>query len=1025
MPGNYAWLAVPEIVDNLDSDKTTAVLSAKQGKVLKELIGTGAGGGGSGTDTYYRGAYNTSADLIAAHPMDTVGAYATVIDTGTMWIWDTATNTWKDSTRPTVGSKGPVGDKGPRGDKGPTGDKGPKGDPGVGGGSSVTVVDSLDSDDATAALSAKQGKTLKTLVDSIPATLPIVDNLTTDDNTKILSAKQGKVLKDLVDAIPASPTIADDLSTDDASKVLSAKQGKVLNEKIASSIVDSLSGDDVDKAPSIHIVKDTLSGKADLESGKIKLSQIPEIIELTAGKGIKIMKSGANKYTISSVGGSSIVDIGNTTERQRFGLHNTMIGANIKDVNTNNHYISSICYSESLDLYVAVVGCTQPYDKNQQADFLLTSKDAVTWEKQTLPSKQMWCDVCWAPELNMFVVISGAYKEAYRQYNSNTADTSLSDVIATSTDGITWTERKLPTKLTWSTICWSPELHMFCMFALGRGSNPSVVVYILYSYDGIEWMMRTYPINNIRCVKVSWSSDLQMFYAVIQGRQMLTSRNGLDWDVSNDVGMMSVENDPVANVAYSPELKKFCAINFTGKAISSTDFGKTWTSPTRIASADNSLNETNAYNTIVWIPKMRRFIATCMIQTPRGTKRYTELRSSIDGVTWENCGAFKYTNYVDGVHYLPDADTILACTNKGSNTPYQIFKSHTIEWNFNELPVPLFKPARISYSPELHMHLVISGREDNNNFVQTNKYIISTDGGVTWEEKTLPINTVYGAVCWSPELKLFCIGIDKQSDNNKVLTSPDGVTWTERSLPINITCRDICWSKELGMFCLVGGAANHYGGSIDKLLTSTDGITWTTRDVPNGNYTSVCWASKMNKFFTVANSVDAVVSSSDGVTWNKATLTGAQQSFANVSKKVVYAEEINTLYVCSIYGSGIGNMLFTSTDGNTFEYKVFQFDVNLNMISVWNFGWCSKYQLLYFVHSLNDGNEYSQCLDYLHMFKDGNFTWSTSKYKDITPTYSTTECSVIYYIKELNQFCMFQSQRVSNPRYAIIGNIKN
>ena len=186
MPGNYAWLAVPEIVDNLDSDNSGAVLSAKQGKVLKELITSSSGGSGSGTDTYYRGAYNTSADLIAAHPMDTVGAYATVIDTGTMWIWDTATNTWKDSTRPTVGSKGPVGDKGPTGDRGP---KGPQGDPGPagpGGGSSVTVVDSLDSDDATAALSAKQGKTLKTLVDSIPTTLPIVDNLITDDNTKIL-----------------------------------------------------------------------------------------------------------------------------------------------------------------------------------------------------------------------------------------------------------------------------------------------------------------------------------------------------------------------------------------------------------------------------------------------------------------------------------------------------------------------------------------------------------------------------------------------------------------------------------------------------------------------------------------------------------------------------------------------------------------------------------------------------------------------------------------------------------------------
>ena len=203
MPGNYAWLRTPEVVDNLDSDKSTAALSAKQGKVLKELIGTGTGGG-SGTDTYYRGAYNTSAELIAAHPTDTAGAYATVINTGTMWIWDTATNGWKDTTRPTVGSKGPVGDKGPTGDKGPIGDKGPKGDPGSG--SSVNIVDNLTSDDSSAALSAKQGKVLKELVDS-NSTIDIVDDLVTDDSTKALSAKQGKVLKDSIPELEAGTNI--------------------------------------------------------------------------------------------------------------------------------------------------------------------------------------------------------------------------------------------------------------------------------------------------------------------------------------------------------------------------------------------------------------------------------------------------------------------------------------------------------------------------------------------------------------------------------------------------------------------------------------------------------------------------------------------------------------------------------------------------------------------------------------------------------------------------------------------------
>ena len=60
------------------------------------------------------------------------------------------------------------------------------------------IVDALDSDRADAALSAKQGKALKTLVDGVPR-VEIVDDLTTGGSGKALSAKQGKNLKALVD----------------------------------------------------------------------------------------------------------------------------------------------------------------------------------------------------------------------------------------------------------------------------------------------------------------------------------------------------------------------------------------------------------------------------------------------------------------------------------------------------------------------------------------------------------------------------------------------------------------------------------------------------------------------------------------------------------------------------------------------------------------------------------------------------------------------------------------------------------
>ena len=75
-------------------------------------------------DSLDRGAFVDEAALKAAHPTDVAGAYATVASTETMWLWNVAEATWKDSGQAPVGAKGPEGDKGPRGDAGPAGSRG-------------------------------------------------------------------------------------------------------------------------------------------------------------------------------------------------------------------------------------------------------------------------------------------------------------------------------------------------------------------------------------------------------------------------------------------------------------------------------------------------------------------------------------------------------------------------------------------------------------------------------------------------------------------------------------------------------------------------------------------------------------------------------------------------------------------------------------------------------------------------------------------------------------------------------------
>ena len=110
-------------------------------------------------DSLDRGLFPDEAALTAAHPTDVAGAHATVAATGTIWLWNVAEAKWKDSGQAPAGTPGPAGPQGEPGPVGPKGDTGPQGPQGPAG-SSIDIVNTLDSDRTDAAFSAAQGKAL-------------------------------------------------------------------------------------------------------------------------------------------------------------------------------------------------------------------------------------------------------------------------------------------------------------------------------------------------------------------------------------------------------------------------------------------------------------------------------------------------------------------------------------------------------------------------------------------------------------------------------------------------------------------------------------------------------------------------------------------------------------------------------------------------------------------------------------------------------------------------------------------------
>ena len=110
------------------------------------------------------------------------------------------------------------------------------------------VLDTLDSERADAALSAAQGKTLKTMIDAVPVT-EIVNNLSAGGADKALSAAMGKKLNQAIAKKLSQDDVLDVLDSDRTDAALSAKQGKALSQ--------------------------TLAAKADLVNGKVPLAQLP------------------------------------------------------------------------------------------------------------------------------------------------------------------------------------------------------------------------------------------------------------------------------------------------------------------------------------------------------------------------------------------------------------------------------------------------------------------------------------------------------------------------------------------------------------------------------------------------------------------------------------------------------------------------------------------------------------------------------------------------------------------------------
>lgn len=231
-------------------------------------------------------------------------------------------------------------------------------------------------------------------------------------------------------------------------------------------------------------------------------------------------------------------------------------------------------------------------------DLAMTSVAGTEWIQQSTPSGGSWTDVCWSPQLKLFCAV-GYYASNY---------------VMTSPDGAVWTARTAPAS-TWRGVCWSPDLELFC--AVGRNTDISAGT-VMTSPDGITWTSQTCSYYS-RWYDVCWSPELGKFCAVASlgaTQRIMISSDGASW-----TGYAPPVYNSWNSVCWSPELELFCAVSDSGssnKVITSPD-GVVWTPRT---------TNNDFWFGVCWSPELELFCAVAYYGTGG------QVMTSPNGVTW-------------------------------------------------------------------------------------------------------------------------------------------------------------------------------------------------------------------------------------------------------------------------------------------------------------------------------------------------------------------------------------------------------
>ena len=173
--------------------------------------------------------------------------------------------------------------------------------------------------------------------------------------------------------------------------------------------------------------------------------------------------------------------------------------------------IYTLCWSPELRIFLAA--------HKVPSIGIFSSKDGITWNSvnpsftPSMSSQIITRSICWSSELGLFVGVG---------------TTGIWRVI-TSTNGKNWNLIDIGTANSFYSVCWSKELGLFV--AVGNSNTFRVAI----SNNGSQWTLvnigTTYALFT-----VTWAPQLGLFVAGSNNNTILTSSDGIKWNVNNSSG---------------------------------------------------------------------------------------------------------------------------------------------------------------------------------------------------------------------------------------------------------------------------------------------------------------------------------------------------------------------------------------------------------------------------------------------------------------------------------------------------------